>query len=155
MKRKLLLVGLLISCVALLSGPLVACSQETPTATSPSATTPVATTPAATTPAATTPTNPTTSGVTLEILNPRGEVDPPPSQAPNPRIDTLDGKKIALYWNSKENGNVFWDEIEILLKAKYPTVTVLRYNGGFDIGDTVADKVKADGADAFMYGMGD
>jgi hypothetical protein len=93
--------------------------------------------------------------ITLEVLNPRGEVDPPPVVAPNPRLDTLDGKTVALYWNSKQNGYVFWDRVEELLEEAYPTITILRYNGGFEITDKVAAQVVSDGADAFMYGMGD
>lgn len=130
MKRKLLFVSSIITCIILTGGLLASCTQTTQTGT-------------------------TAGKVTLEVLNPRGEVDPPPTKAPNARVADLDGKKIALYWNSKENGNVFWDAIEVLLKKAYPTATILRYNGGFDIGDTIAARVKADGADVFMYGMGD
>ncbi|MFC1920542.1 hypothetical protein ACFLYQ_02325 [Chloroflexota bacterium] len=96
-----------------------------------------------------------TEAVSLEVLNPRGEVDHPPTVPPNPRITSLDGKKVALYWNSKENGYVFWDAIEVELKKACPSATILRYNGAFDIGDAIAERIKADGVDAFMYGMGD
>jgi hypothetical protein len=130
MNRKLLLASSLIICIIMIGGLFAGCNETTPTET-------------------------TASKVTLEVLNPRGEVDPPSTLPPNARVTSLDGKKIALYWNSKENGNVFWDEIEKILKVEFPTATILRYNGGFDIGDTIAAKVKADGADIFLYGMGD
>jgi len=93
--------------------------------------------------------------ITLEVLNPRGEVDPPPVQPPNKRLDTMDGKTIGIFWNGKENGYVFWDHVQVLLERKYPTVKVLRYNGAFEISDAAAKQMVADGVQAFMYGMGD
>ena len=93
--------------------------------------------------------------VTLEVLNPRGEVEPIPAVPPNARLDSLDGKTIALYWNSKQNGYVFWDHIKELLERDYPTANVLRYDGGFEISDAMAQQMVDDGVQAFMYGMGD
>ena len=59
--------------------------------------------------------------VTLEVLNPRGEIKALPVLAPAPRVTDLAGKKIGIYWIGKAGGNNFWDEIEQLLKAKFPT----------------------------------
>ena len=92
--------------------------------------------------------------VTLQVLNPRGEITLPPLTAPNPRIADLAGKRIALYWNGKAGGNHFWNGIERLLKEKLPNTTVLRYEGAFDLGDTLAAKIAKE-TDAFLYGVGD
>jgi len=92
--------------------------------------------------------------VTLEVLNPRGEIELPPVAAPSGRIADLSGKKIGLYWNEKQGGNHFWNGIEKLLKERLPETTILRYSGAFDIGDTLAAKV-AQETDAFLYGVGD
>ncbi len=92
--------------------------------------------------------------VTLKILNPRGEIEPPPTLAPTPRVTDLGGKKIGLYWNGKVGTDVFFDVVEELLKKKFPTATVLRYQGGFDLGDVLAAKMAKE-CDTFIYGVGD
>ncbi len=92
--------------------------------------------------------------VTLEVLNPRGEIKPPPTFAPTPRVVDLAGKRIAIYWNGKSGGNNFWDVTEDLLKEKFPTATILRYKGPFDLGEKVAGTLARD-VDVFIYGVGD
>ena len=92
--------------------------------------------------------------VKLQVLNPRGEITLPPLSAPNGPIADLAGKKIGLYWNGKAGGNHFWNSIEQLLKEKLPGTTVLRYEGAFDLGDTLAAKIVNE-TDAFLYGVGD
>lgn len=92
--------------------------------------------------------------VILEVLNPRGEIEPPPVSGISARVQKLEGKKIGLYDNGKAGFAEFLDEIERLLKERYPTITVLRYNGAFDIGDVLARKVASE-VDAFIYGSAD
>jgi hypothetical protein len=92
--------------------------------------------------------------VTLEVLNPRGEIKPPPTFAPTPRVTDLAGKKIGIYWNGKSGGNNFWDVAEELLKEKFPTATILRYKGPFDLGGTLAATLAKE-CDTFIYGVGD
>jgi hypothetical protein len=96
----------------------------------------------------------TVSGAKLQVLNPRGEIALPPVSAPSGRVADLAGKKIGLYWNGKSGGNHFWNGIERLLKEKLPNTTVVRYEGAFDLGDSMAAKVAAE-TDAFLYGVGD
>ena len=93
-------------------------------------------------------------GVTLEVLNPRGEIKPPPTFAPTPRVTDLAGKRIGIYWNGKSGGNNFWDVAEELLKEKFPTATILRYKGPFDLGEKMAGTVAKE-VDIFIYGVGD
>jgi len=92
--------------------------------------------------------------VTLEVLNPRGEIKPPPTLAPSPRVTDLAGKRIGIYWNGKSGGNNFWDVAEGLLKEKFPSATILRYKGPFDLGDKVAENLAKE-VDIFIYGVGD
>ncbi len=92
--------------------------------------------------------------VTLQVLNPRGEITLPPVSAPSARIANLAGKKIGLYWNGKAGGDHFWNGIEQQLKEKLPDATVVRYQGAFDPGDTFAAKMATE-TDAFFYGVGD
>ena len=98
--------------------------------------------------------SPKAPAVTFTVLNPRGEIAPPPVFAPRPRIADLAGKKIGLYWNGKAGGNYFWNLIEQRLKEKLPGTTVIRYNGAYDIGDPLAGKLAGE-VDAFFYGVGD
>lgn len=97
---------------------------------------------------------PVVAAVTLEVLNPRGEIKPPPTLAPAPRVTDLAGKKIGIYWNGKQGGNNFWDVAEELLREKFPTATILRYKGPFDLGAKLAGTLAKE-VDTFIYGVGD
>lgn len=94
------------------------------------------------------------SDESLRVLNPRGEIEATPAPAVSPRVADLKGKRIGIYWNGKPDGDFFWDTIEGLLREKFPTATILRYNGPGDLGDTLAAKMAKE-VDAFMYGVGD
>jgi hypothetical protein len=94
------------------------------------------------------------AAVVLEVLNPRGEIEPPPVSGISVRVRNLEGKKIGLYDNGKAGFAEFLDEIERLLKERYPTITVLRYHGAFDIGDVLARKMASE-VDTFIYGSAD
>jgi hypothetical protein len=90
----------------------------------------------------------------LRVLNPRGERDPGQARGISPRVAELEGKRIGLYWNGKPDGDYFWDTIEGLLKKKFPTAKVLRYNGPGDLGEALAAKIAKE-VDTFLYGVGD
>ena len=94
------------------------------------------------------------AAVTLEVLNPRGEIEPPPTLAPAARITDLEGKRVGLYWNGKVGTDVFFDTVEKLLKEKFPTIKVLRYVGAFDPGDALAAKMAKE-VDTVINGVGD
>ena len=94
------------------------------------------------------------AAVTIEVLNPRGEIKPPPTLAPSPRIADLAGKKIGIYWNGKQGGNNFWDVVEELLKEKLPAAKIMRFNGSFDVGQSLAATIAKE-CDAIIYGVGD
>ena len=97
---------------------------------------------------------PAAPAVTMTVLNPRGEIVPPKVLAPRPRLADLAGKRIGIYWNGKAGGNYFWNVIEGLVKQKYPTATINRYDGAYDIGDPLAAKMARE-VDTFLYGVGD
>jgi hypothetical protein len=98
--------------------------------------------------------SPAHGDVTLVVLNPRGEVAPLPILTPAPRLATLAGKRVGIYWNNKAGGNYFWDVIEAELKAKAPATKIVRYDGPFDPGDARAAAMAKE-VDAFLYGVGD
>lgn len=94
------------------------------------------------------------SSQTLKVLNPRGERESFVMRGISPRLSTLEGKKIGIYWNGKPDGDYFWDTIEGLLKTKFPTSTVVRYNGPGDLGEGFAAQIAKE-VDTFFYGVGD
>ena len=71
--------------------------------------------------------SPVVAQVTLEVLSPRAEIPPPPSIFRlSPRLTDLGGKKIGLIVNNKPGAELFMDKIEVLLKQKVPTATIVR-----------------------------
>jgi hypothetical protein len=94
------------------------------------------------------------AAVVLEVLNPRGEIEPPPAYVPTPRVKDLAGKRIGLYSNSKPGMDNFYSAIEDLLKKKYPTITTSILRGSFEIRDEDA-KAWLSEIDTFIYAVGD
>jgi hypothetical protein len=90
----------------------------------------------------------------LRVLHPRGKREALLARGVSPRLASLEGKKIGIYWNGKPDGDYFWDTIEGLLKKKFPTATVFRYNGPGDLGEALATKMAKE-VDTFLYGVGD
>jgi hypothetical protein len=64
--------------------------------------------------------------VSLEVLNPLGEITPPPTCGISPRLPDLNGKTVARMDNWKSGGVYLQDRFEELLKKKFPGVKVLR-----------------------------
>ena len=64
----------------------------------------------------------------LEILNPVAKTVEH-SVKPAPRLATLDGATIGLYWNIKAGGDAALDRTEALLHAKFPGTKFRRYTG--------------------------
>jgi hypothetical protein len=103
------------------------------------------------------------ANVTIQVLNPAGEIEPPPTLGLNPRLSDLNWKTIALMDNWKPGGVYLQDKFEELLKKKYPNVKVLRTTkpegregGGrliFSADNWYPDV--ANNADAFIYTIAD
>jgi hypothetical protein len=66
------------------------------------------------------------AAVKLAVLNPRGEIPPPPTFGIRPRVADLAGKKIGLCDNGKFGANFFLDALEGMLKRKYPSASIVR-----------------------------
>ena len=101
--------------------------------------------------------------VTLEVLNPLGEINPPPTLGLNPRIPDLNGKTIALMDNWKTGGVYLQDRFAELLKQRYPDVRILRTTKpqGREGGGRLIYSAEswypevAKSADAFIYTIAD
>ena len=92
--------------------------------------------------------------VSLQLMNPRGEIEPPPVYIPSPRLSDLEGKNIGLYSNGKQGVDHFFTAIEELLKKRYPDITTKRLTGAFEIRDEEVNDFVSD-IDAFIYAIGD
>ena len=96
--------------------------------------------------------------VTLEVMNPRGEIPPPKTLGISPRGGGLDGKKIVLIDNGKYGASNFLTVLADMLKQKYPTATIVMYPK--PAAQTITDlpkwypTVKQQG-DLFVFGVGD
>jgi len=95
---------------------------------------------------------PVAAQVTIEVLNPRGELPPMETKRLSPRVPDLAGKKIALVANYKAGAELFLTKIEELLRQKFPTATILRFkiDKGFN---KFADIAKQ--CDTFIHSTGD
>ena len=101
--------------------------------------------------------------VTLEVLNPLGEVAPPPTLGINPRVPDLNGKTVALMDNWKTGGVYLQDRFEELLKKKFPGIKILRTTKpqGREGGGRLIYSAEpwypavAKSADAFIYTIAD
>src|SRR3989304_424747 len=92
--------------------------------------------------------------VTIEVLNPRGEIESDEVYGISPRVPDLAGKTIGLYSNGKGGITQFLNIVEGNIKQKYPTATVKRYSGAFDVGDKLAQQIARE-VSAVVYGVGD
>lgn len=96
--------------------------------------------------------------VTLEVMNPRGEIPPPKTLGISPRDGSLDGKKIVLIDNGKYGASNFLNVLAVMLKQKYPSATIVMYPK--PAAQTITDlpkwypTVKQQG-DLFVFGVGD
>jgi hypothetical protein len=96
--------------------------------------------------------------VTLEVMNPRGEIPPPRTRGITPRVSSLDGKRIVLVDNGKFGADNFLYVVAQLLKQKYPTATIVM--DPKPSAQTITDlpkwypTVKQQG-DLFVFGVGD
>ena len=107
--------------------------------------------------------SPVSAEVTLEVLNPLGEVVPPPTLGINPRVSDLNGKTVALMDNWKTGGVYLQDRFEELLKKKFPQIKILRTTKpqGREGGGRLIYSAEpwypavAKAADAFIYTIAD
>jgi len=96
--------------------------------------------------------------VTLEVMNPRGEIPPPKTLGISPRGGSLDGKKIVLIDNGKYGASNFLDALADKIKERYPKAIVVMYPK--PAAQTITDlpkwypTVKQQG-DLFVFGVGD
>jgi len=94
----------------------------------------------------------------LDVMNPRGEVPPPPTHGLSPRVADLSSKKLVLVDNGKFGANNLLEVLAEMLKKKYPKASIVMYPK--PAAQTITDlpkwypTVKQQG-DLFIFGVGD
>jgi hypothetical protein len=84
---------------------------------------------------------PDKSSAVYEVLSPWAEADPVPLRGLSPRLDKLDGKKIGLLCNNKRASPLIVETTEALLKQKFPSVTISRFNArSFSVSSLEKDR---------------
>jgi len=90
--------------------------------------------------------------VSLVCFNPQGRIELPAATGLiNPRIGSLEGKKIGIIWDGKKGGDNFCIAVEELLKERFPTAITIRLVWG---DAEAAAKAKKE-MDTFIYGVAD
>ncbi len=96
------------------------------------------------------------AGVELELLSPKGVIDPPSMLGISPRVASLEGKKIAMVHNNKPGAKTFLEAVEELLKVKYPGMTFVHLDTTINLADKPEKyAAMANSCDAFILGSGD
>ena len=88
--------------------------------------------------------------VVLEVRNPRSDISREEPHALPPRLDTLEGKRIAVM-TIKPDADIYMDRLAELLKERYPTAAFDRFEAR--TGFFVAIDPKLPGYDAYIYGV--
>jgi hypothetical protein len=101
------------------------------------------------------------SGCTLTVLNPQGHVIR--DKILSPRLDTLEGKKIAMWLTATPDqlyagkGAELFDLLEKMLKEKYADIQIVRYTDlpmRFMPENDVVDAIVKTQPDAVVAGFG-
>ena len=69
-----------------------------------------------------------TPDVKFEVLSPWADADPIPFRGISPRIDTLEGKKIGLFVNSKRAAMPISKSVDSKLKEMYPDIQTIVFH---------------------------
>ncbi len=86
----------------------------------------------------------------LKVRNPRADISQDEPHPLPPRLDTLEGKRIAVM-TIKPDANIYLDRLAELLRERYPTSTFDRLEGR--TGRFVGIDPKLPGYDAYIYGV--
>jgi len=71
---------------------------------------------------------PKTPDILFEVLSPWADVDPIPLRGISPRVQSLAGKKIGLFVNSKRAAMPIAQSIDKRLKAMYPDIQTIVFH---------------------------
>ena len=92
--------------------------------------------------------------VKLEILSPQGAATKVQIKCAK-RLDTLEGKTVALHWNGKPGAEYLLAEIKDQLTAKYRNIKFVEWPKGTAWKDDVKQYMKKYPSDAAVLAVGD
>ncbi len=101
------------------------------------------------------------TGASYEVFSPWAEADPIPLKGLSPRLDDLAGKKIGLLCNNKRAAPIILNVTERILKERYPTAEISRFNSRtFSVSSLERDRKDEldnwiDNVDAVILSVGD
>ncbi|MBI2909501.1 MAG: hypothetical protein HYX92_17790 [Chloroflexi bacterium] len=90
----------------------------------------------------------------IEVVNPVAEVRPK-AVMPARRLDSLSGKRIALWWNTKSHGDVALSAAAEAIERRFENVTFTRFTRQLIHTPVPYDPVPESGADAVIGSTGD
>ncbi|MBI2907175.1 MAG: hypothetical protein HYX92_05905 [Chloroflexi bacterium] len=90
----------------------------------------------------------------IEVVNPVAEVRPS-AALPARRLDTLSGKRIVLWWNTKSQGDVALNAAAEAIEQRFEHVTFTRFTRQLDRRPGPYDAIKKIGPDAVIGSTGD
>ena len=96
--------------------------------------------------------------VQIEVVNPVAAVAQPQAVVPARRIDSINGKKIALWWNCKAHGDMALSTVAEMLEQRFQDVKFVWFSQQYDHGRLYPeryDEVKESGCDAAILTTGD
>ena len=64
---------------------------------------------------------------TIQLYNPTGAVMAERITNFKSRIDSFEGKRIGLLWNSKPNGDFYLNRVAELLSKKFPSSKIIKF----------------------------
>jgi len=88
--------------------------------------------------------------VVLKVRNPRSNISQDEPHALAPRLDSMEGKRIAVM-TIKPDANIYLDRLAELLRERYPTSTFDRFEGRTGLFVNVDPKLPE--YDAYIYGV--
>ena len=94
------------------------------------------------------------ASVKLEVLVPSGKADIKPAKLAK-RVETLEGKRIAIHWNGKPGAEYLLAEIEDQLKAKYKDAKFYHWPKGTAWRADVEEYIKKQPVDVAVLAVGD
>lgn len=74
---------------------------------------------------------------------------------PATRIATLEGKRIALQWNEKQNGQLLLAEVGRQLSARYKNIKLINWPNGYPYKAGFQRLMQEQPADAVVLSLGD
>jgi len=80
--------------------------------------------------------------VELKVLDPRAELMSTPAAPINPRLKTLEGKKIGILNNTKPGADYFQPVLMQALKETYPTIEFRVWNISYNDYPNKANELK-------------